>query len=71
MTPPFRDDTLTLHGLMGELARAEADRIALVDDGGSATYAFTWARTGMIAGELGSRGVTRGDVVAVACPVHP
>lgn len=68
MTSPFTDGTLTLHGLMGELARAEPDRIALVDDGGSTTCSEMWARAGAIAGTLRSRGVKRGDVVAVAMP---
>ncbi|MBX7184165.1 MAG: AMP-binding protein [Vicinamibacteria bacterium] len=68
MTPPLTHDMVTLHRLMGELARAEADRVALIDDDGSTTYSEMWARAEAIAGTLRSRGVQRGDVVAVAMP---
>lgn len=68
VTPPSSADPQTLHGLIGELARAGPDRVALSDGERSMTFAEVWARAGDIAGALKARGVKTGNVVAVAMP---
>ncbi len=56
----------------GFLATAlrEPDRIALVDDRGSLTYAELGARSAAFAHALAARGVTEEDAVAVLCRNH-
>ena len=68
MTSPASDDPKTLHGLIGELARTEPDRLALSEGELSMTFAEVWAQAGGMAGALRARGVTKGDAVAVAMP---
>ena len=66
MTAPVSQHPQTLHGRIGELARREPDRVALIEEERSTTFAEAWSLAGDIAGALIARGVKTGDVVAVA-----
>jgi len=68
VTSPSSHDTKTLHGLIGGLARAEPERLALSEGEKTMTFFEVWAEAGGIAGALEARGVKTGDVVAVAMP---
>lgn len=57
-----------LQDLLEQVARLEPDRVALREAFTTLTFADLWRRTGRVAALLLDRGVSAGDVVAVALP---
>jgi amino acid adenylation domain-containing protein len=69
-THPYPDDAV-VHELFDAQAAATPDRIALIADGATVTYAELLDRSNRLAHHLVAKGVTRADAVGVAAHRSP